>query len=758
MKATMLLLALFFSTIVFSQCNLTISGQVIDIHDNSIVEQAKISLKGYNSGAYSDSLGRYSIPNLCPGSYQIIVSHHLGCKPLRFEFNLKQDTVLNLNIEFHLLELHDVNADAYVLDRSVSSETELSVRSQTLNAGKTLGDMLGEIPGISTFNTGVSISKPIIRGMHSNRLILLNNGVRQEGQQWGGEHAPEVDGLLNESLSVVKGASAVRYGPEAFGGVVKVSPGDWGDQNWSGKSSVGAVSNGRMYFGSTRLENNSIRFKGLHFRAGVSYKKSGDQNTPTYILSNTGYEEFNYFGQIGYQKGKHSFDAFHSQFTTTLGILAASHLGNLTDLKQAISNETPLIIDPFTYDIKAPSQQIEHSISKLAYAYIRNPKQQIELDYSFQFNNRLEIDEGQDNSQSPDFQLNLSTHQLNVAAEQKFSKGVKIEIGMNGQYQENKGVGRFLIPNYVKQNVGAFLIYAKKWDYWALESGVRVDNFYLQSFYFEEKELVKPILTFSKPSANLGLSRLFGHHWIVRSNAAYSWRPPSISELYSNGLHHGAAAIEIGDKSLKEESVFSLQTSGEFKSNRLTAQVELYQYYFNNYIFLNPSNEFVLTIKGAFPEFRFKEIEAFYSGVESWVNFKWYKWLSQEVSHSLVRVIDLTNKAFVVGIAPDYLQNEFQFTPQLKKKNINTFLAISNSYRSKQNRVEENADYALPPDGVFLINIKSQTSFEKNGRTFVLSGSVENLLNTKYRSYLNRYRYFSDEIGRSFRLNFQIKF
>lgn len=42
-------------------------------------------------------------------------------------------------------------------------------------------------------NGGLLLPNPVIHGLHSNRILILNNEVRQEGQQWGADHAPEID-------------------------------------------------------------------------------------------------------------------------------------------------------------------------------------------------------------------------------------------------------------------------------------------------------------------------------------------------------------------------------------------------------------------------------------------------------------------------------------------------------------------------------------------------------------------------------------
>src|SRR5690606_23000727 len=68
--------------------------------------------------------------------------------------------------------------------------------------GENLGESLKRIAGVSTFSTGNSIAKPVIHGMHSNRIMIMNNGIRLESQQWGAEHAPEIDPFLADEITV----------------------------------------------------------------------------------------------------------------------------------------------------------------------------------------------------------------------------------------------------------------------------------------------------------------------------------------------------------------------------------------------------------------------------------------------------------------------------------------------------------------------------------------------------------------------------
>ncbi len=53
-------------------------------------------------------------------------------------------------------------------------------------------DALSRTPGVSQISTGPAISKPTIRGLGYNRLIVMNDGIRQEGQQWGDAQSTQV--------------------------------------------------------------------------------------------------------------------------------------------------------------------------------------------------------------------------------------------------------------------------------------------------------------------------------------------------------------------------------------------------------------------------------------------------------------------------------------------------------------------------------------------------------------------------------------
>jgi iron complex outermembrane receptor protein len=213
--------------------------------------------------------------------------------------------------------------------------------------------------------TGATIGKPVVNGMHSNRLLILNNGIRQEGQQWGAEHAPEIDPFIAQNISVVKGSEAIRYGAEAIGGVVIIEPPALpSDSTIHAEVNLVGASNGRSGTVSGMLSGNFKKIPALAWRIQGTAKRSGNLQTADYFLDNTGSKELNYSAALGYNKEHMGFDLFFSHFNTELGIFKESHIGSTEDLYSHIEHGRPFDNGSFYYAIDAPKQQVVHNLFK----------------------------------------------------------------------------------------------------------------------------------------------------------------------------------------------------------------------------------------------------------------------------------------------------------------------------------------------------------------------------------------------------------
>jgi iron complex outermembrane receptor protein len=767
MKKYPLIAFLLISFIPFAQergCNLIFAGQVIDQHDSTAVPFAKIQIKEANLSITTDSIGQFKFSGLCAGEYTIVCLHHIGCEPVKFKRTFNSNVFEKVYIEFHFDELEEVQVEFTVFKMSTLAVEKPSELEKSFATGKTLGDLVKQLPGVSTLNTGSNISKPIIHGMHSNRVLILNNGIRQEGQQWGSEHAPEIDPFLYSEVSLIKGANAVRYGSDAIAGIIMLEPAKLiYKPGLRGQFQSTLFSNGRQGSFSTILEGGFKKISNFSWRAQGTFKQGGTLQTPTYYLKNTSIREVNYSLNAKYDAKKWGTEVFYSKFNTDLGIFSGSHIGNLTDLNNAFNASQPLELGSFTYAIDKPRQEINHELVKLVSNFNFNVKNRLYFQYGRQQNVRKEFDRHTPYNDSiaalglPAFQLSLVTHSADLKWEHQLFKNMKGEAGISYQNQGNSYQGRFFVPNFKKNTAGIYLLEVLKLKNYEIEAGIRFDRTDLSVFIYESKILRNYKHQFQQFSGSTGVSRNIGHHWILKLNFGTAWRPPSINELYSNGLHHGAAAIEIGDKNIKQEVAYNSQAGINFKTKKWTIQADAYHNQINGFVYLRPTLPPVLTIKGAFPVFKYEQIDARFSGVDLSVYYKLLKKFTVHAKGSIARAYNQTQGSFLVGIPADKLEPGITFSHQFTKNRVLN-IQFSTPMVRMQDRVEVNSDYVSPPPGYLLVNGQVTYSFLIKNQKVDFSLEVSNLTNQVYRDYLNRFRYFSDEVGRNIGFKLKIPF
>jgi iron complex outermembrane receptor protein len=258
---------------------------------------------------------------------------------------------------------------------------------------------------------------------------------------------------------------------------------------------------------------------------------------------------------------------------------------------------------------------------------------------------------------------------------------------------------------------------------------------------------------------NLGMKYNFNPENTLSINVAKTWRPPSVNELYSDGLHHGAAAIERGDPNLSKENALSANMDYRFRSKKLNIIVNPYFNYFKNYIFLEPQLPPTLTIKGAFPTFVFNEAQAYIYGLDFSVSYPILKDLVYQLDISIVRGYNRSISDFLIQMPSDNYRNKVSYTiPDFGAFNSNE-ISMRHSYVAKQTRVPANSDYAAAPEAYHLFDVLFTTSIHTKYTPIKLTFGVSNLFNTSYRDYLNRFRYYADEMGRnaSIRIKIPIK-
>src|SRR5689334_20766404 len=273
------------------ECNLTFYGKVTDERGEPL-PGTTVTLGDLSRTSVTDELGHFRIERLCATQYKVLVKY-VGFQDFQSEI------VMNLSLEKTISLQPQIAQLEEVVIRAHQAHTEHAHNSVNLNAkqlaeaaGKTLGETLKEIPGVNTIQAGPGIFKPVIHGVHSQRILILNYGVRQEGQQWGAEHAPEIDPFVASNIVVIKDASSIKYGTDALGGVVIVNPAPLPETNDLGGSlNTILQSNGRSATISGMVEGGIKNYDGWGWRIQGTAKRTGDFHTPDYSLTNTGVRE-----------------------------------------------------------------------------------------------------------------------------------------------------------------------------------------------------------------------------------------------------------------------------------------------------------------------------------------------------------------------------------------------------------------------------------------------------------------------------------
>jgi iron complex outermembrane receptor protein len=624
---------------------------------------------------------------------------------------------------------------------------------------------LKSVAGVSALQTGATIAKPVIQGLHSNRILILNNGIRQEGQQWGMEHSPEIDPFVASSITVIKGAEGVRYGPEAIGGVVLVEPAPLSTvPDITGVLHLTGASNGRAGALSGQLDGGIKKLPGFAWRLQATGRTSGNIKTPNYYLGNTGTRELNFSGALGYIKKGLSTELYLSHFQSEIGIFNGAHIGSVEDLQARIANGRPFESGTFSYAIDAPRQNVEHTLLKLKGRVDLKNRTHLDVLYGLQRNQREEYDIRRGGRSSiPSLDLSLTTQTLDLSLENTTEKGFKNIVGVNGILQVNNNVpgtlATPLIPNYDTYTAGAYLISKLIKDNYVLEGGIRYDHKYLDALgYNGNQELYGGTQTFDNISVSLGAVLHVTSSLSLRSSLGSAWRPPTASELYSNGLHHGSAAYERGNKDLTSEKSFKWTSSAEYHTERLAVDFSIFYNHIDQYIYLQPAGELYESIRGVFPTYDYVQTDARFTGADLSLSYKISNNFNYDFKGALVRAKNTANDTYLPWIPADRVENSIGYQSKGNNTKTERFLKLMHAFVARQDRYQENSDYAAPPAAYHLLNLNAGISFPLQKHRLSLNASLNNLTNTEYKDYMNRFRYYAHDQGRNLVVRAMLKF
>lgn len=590
-------------------------------------------------------------------------------------------------------------------------------------------DAISRQPGLAQITTGNGISKPVIRGLGYNRVVVVAEGIRQEGQQWGDEHGLEIDGEGVWSAEVLKGPASLMYGSDAMAGVLVMHPAPaLPEDEMEAKATTEYQSNQGLLGYTLNFAGNR---KGLLWngrftdRYAHAYQNACDGRVP-----GSQYGERDLSAMLGLnRRWGHSHLRF-SWFHSTPGIVEGERdavTGNLI---------WPDGVNHKTYNLTLPFQHVDHK-KLVSDQLFWLPKGNLKMILGYQRNGRKEFEEAED---EPNLWLLLQTLNYDVRYQLENLCNWQLSAGIGGMYQRSVNQGEeYLIPDYNLFDFGIYGTATRRWGRWNLTGGVRGDVRQMHaSELYEENTLRFRELdrTFSGFTASIGTVYNPADDWNVRLNISRGFRAPNVSELCSNGVHEGSIRYEVGNGALRSEYSWQTDLGMDWTSRYVGLQTSLFANVIDNYIFLGRMGN---VVTDGYNTYQYRQGDALLWGGE--VNIDVHPWEPLHVQNGFGYVRGLRRHAEGCKDLP--LIPAPRWNCDIRYKFKHTFqLSLGMEYDFQQNKYfyEDNTETRTP--GYFLLSASVSYDLHVHKHrvaTFQLSGT--NLLDKSYQSHLSRLKY-----------------
>lgn len=579
-------------------------------------------------------------------------------------------------------------------------------------------------PGVAEITTGGGISKPVIRGMSYNRVVVVSDGIRQEGQQWGDEHGVEIDGAAVHSVEIMKGPASLMYGSDALAGVVIFHP----EPVVPVGSITGNVSteyqtnNNLLAYSLAAGGNQSGRVWNARFsdKYAGAYRNAADGYVP-----NSGFRERAASAMVG-RNGSWGYTRLRaSYFHLTPGIVEGERDPLTGELEGDAFGSTPGL----------PFQQVRH-YKVVSDNTFNIGEGNLKAIIGWQQNRRQEFEESATEC-GLDFKLN--TLDYDVRYQSTIGNGWKTAIGLGGMLQSSENLGdEYLIPSYRLQDAGLFATATKPVGAWTISGGLRVDIRHLTSDAIEGRFQAFE-RSFPGFSGSIGAVRPLGEHFTLRLNLARGFRAPNLSELGSNGEHEGTLRYELGNSNLKPEYSLQGDIGLDFTSKYVSFQGAAFLSRIDNYIFLARNGSYS---DEGLPVYAFTSGLAYLRGGEFSVDVHPVHSLHIASAFSCVYASQ-EDGSFLPCIPAPRLFSEIKYEISHGNRLLtNSFVAINLDWNMTQDRFygKDGTETATP--SYALLGASAGTDIMYRGKkraSLYLIGS--NLTDAVYQSHLSRLKY-----------------
>lgn len=778
------------------QTTYTFSGTVAD--DNNIpLTGASVLLFPAAKGTTTDGKGHFSVTDLPKGRYSVEISF-MGFETHRDTLTLTANRLYNARLKSSSVSLQEVVVtDHYAEIRKREESLNIEVVNHDYlkqNLGGSLMKSLERLPGVTTLDIGSGQSKPVIRGLGFNRVVVVENNLKHEAQQWGADHGLEIDQYAVDNVVVLKGPASLMVGSDAIGGVIDLRNRKLPAANtFDATVDLTGKSNNDFIGTSVSLYGRKGRF---HADLRATLIDYGDYKVPTDSvdiysyraalyqnhLRNTAGSESDLHLTLGMVEGGFQSRLFISSVRSKSGFFANAHGLEPRNVDAAL-------YDASSRDILYPWQSVHHfKVSNST--QVRRGAWTLSADLGFQRNFRQEwsqyVSHGFMPAVSPDSlpfdpdlerQFDKEVFSGNFRLSHQTSEKMVITAGVSSEVQDNRIDGRgFIIPAYRQLTAGGFTLVKYSFsEKRMLQGGIRYDYGRLQvdsySDWFPSPVIASgdTLMTFLERAGALNrhfssLTWSVGYtyqpgSWSFRANIGKSFRMPIAKELAANGVNYHHFSYEVGNPGLAPEVSYQLDAGTEYSGKRMAIGFTPFVNYFSNYIYLNPTSEHDRLYGNGNQVFRYTQSEVFRVGAEIHAHYQLLKSVQLGVVGEWVSSQQLTGekKGFTLPFSPP-ASAIFNVKYQMPKLRL-----LENGYASLDVRITAPQTAVVPPEettkGYQTVNLSVGGDLKFGTQKIDLSLQVQNLFNMKYFNHTSYYRLINvPEPGRNVIVNISIPF
>jgi len=782
---------------IIAQRSHTLQG-IVHNESGEPLSGATVKLMPGSRMVVSNGDGRFFFNDLSAGSY-IIQVFFTGFTP-RIDTLLVpyQERIYRVALQRGFETLHEVivyGNHSHEVKRERPLDVEvISGDYVRQHMGGSLMQSLNRLPGVSSMDIGSGHSKPVIRGLGFNRVLVVEHGIRHQGQQWGADHGLEIDQFSAEDIEIVKGPMSLMYGSDAIGGVIVIrhrpvplAGTSGGTVDVHAASNNGLLGSSAMIFARKNRFHFSLRATGIAFS---DYRVPGNHvdiysyriPLPDNRLRNTAGRESSFQISGGYEHGRFRNRIYVTHLQSSGGFFAHAH-----GLEPR--NVDTLLHDTSVYDIQMPRHNVAHSKIINHFVYAGTPYT-FEIITGYQQNNRQEYSIYNQHGFTPaifpdslpypsslDRSFLLDHLSATIKVNRSYNNGIVLHAGIAGEWQQNRIDGRsFIIPAYHQQQLGTF-VYGRYQisKRQLLHLGVRYDFSRLRTEAYHDwfptpvpastDTLLlylqrAPAVTqhFNSTTWSVGYNYNL-EHIAIRANLGKGFRMPLAQELVANGVNYHQFSYQVGNQELRPEVSWQLDMGVTWQHQRYAISITPFANYFTNYIYLNPTPDFDRIYGNGQQVFRFSESEVFRYGGEVHAHYQIVSWLKVGAMAEYVRSVQLTGEksGFTLPFSPPLASIwHLKATGKANGRFHKPWAGVDLHLVAKQKLV-------VPPEettpGYALLNVSTGVTIHFGRTTSMLTLAVRNLLNTRYMSHNSYYRLINlPEPGRNVTLNLTIPF